>query len=111
MKNNKDKITVFKGFFDLEKEINWINEMNKKGWKLVYIKCGSLYTFVKTEPDEYVTILHAEDKEKSQNSQPLRLNAVTRAFHIQMTVQEQFCISQAKKKRFSANLFRKHPKK
>lgn len=34
MKNNKDKITVFKGFFDLEKEINWINEMNKKGWKL-----------------------------------------------------------------------------
>lgn len=64
MKNNKDKITVFKGFFDFEKEINWINEMNKKGWKLVYIKCGSLYTFVKTEPDEYVTILHAENKEK-----------------------------------------------
>lgn len=64
MKNNKDKITVFKAFFDLDKEVNWINEMNKKGWKLVYIKCGALYTFIKTEPDEYVTILHAEEKEK-----------------------------------------------
>lgn len=64
MKNNKGTKTVFKSFFNLEKEVKWINEMNKNGWKLVYIKCGCLYTFVKTEPDEYITILHAEEKEK-----------------------------------------------
>lgn len=63
MSKNKDKITEFKSFFDLEKEIAYINEMNKKGWKLVYIKAGCFYTFVKTQPDEYITILHAEDKE------------------------------------------------
>lgn len=63
MKNNNKK-TVFKSFFDFEKELKWINEMNREGWKLVYIKCGCFYTFVKTEPDEYVTILHAEEKEK-----------------------------------------------
>ena len=63
MSKNKDKITEFKSFFDLEKEIAYINEMNKKGWKLVYIKAGCFYTFVKTHPDEYITILHAEDKE------------------------------------------------
>ena len=63
MSKNKDKITEFKSFLDLEKEIAYINEMNKKGWKLVYIKAGCFYTFVKTQPDEYITILHAEDKE------------------------------------------------
>ena len=63
MSKNKDKITEFKSFFDLEKEIAYINEMNKKGWKLVYIKAGCFYTFVKTHPDEYITILHADDKE------------------------------------------------
>ncbi len=63
MSKNKNKITQFKSFFDLEKEIAYINEMNKKGWKLVYIKAGCFYTFVKSELDEYITILHAEDKE------------------------------------------------
>ncbi len=65
MSKNKDKnkITEFKSFFDLDKEIEYINQMNKEGWKLVYIKAGCFYTFVKTEPDEYITILHAEDKE------------------------------------------------
>lgn len=65
MSKNKDKnkITEFKSFFDLDKEIEYINQMNKEGWKLVYIKAGFFYTFVKTEPDEYITILHAENKE------------------------------------------------
>lgn len=51
-------------FFSLEKELNYINEMNKAGWKLVYIKGGCVYHFEKTEPDEYFTILHAATKEK-----------------------------------------------
>lgn len=59
----KTKITKFKHFYDLDKEIEYINEMNKEGWKLVYIKFGGLYTFVKTEPDEYITIYHATEKE------------------------------------------------
>lgn len=35
---NKDKITQCKFYFDLEKELKYINEMNKQGYKLVYIK-------------------------------------------------------------------------
>lgn len=63
---NKDKntITQFKGFFDLEKELEYINNMNKQGWKLVYIKCGCFYTYVKTQPDEYFTTIYMDDKEK-----------------------------------------------
>lgn len=61
---NEDKITKFKFFLDMEKELSYINEMNKKGWKLVFIKWGCFYTFIKSEPDEYITILHYEDKEK-----------------------------------------------
>ena len=59
----KDKITRLKCFFDFDKEIEYINEMNREGWKLVYIKAGCLFSFVKTYPDEYITILHADKKE------------------------------------------------
>ena len=34
---NKDKITQCRFYFDLEKELKYINEMNKQGYKLVYI--------------------------------------------------------------------------
>lgn len=61
---NKDKITQCKFYFDLEKELKYINEMNKQGYKLVYIKSGCLYTFIKTQPDEYTTIFYAVEKEK-----------------------------------------------
>ena len=57
-------IKKFKLFFSLDKELEFINKMNKEGWKLVYIKGGCLYIFEKTEPDEYFTILHATAKEK-----------------------------------------------
>lgn len=57
-------IKKFKLFFSLDKELEFINRMNKEGWKLVYIKGGCLYIFEKTEPDEYFTILHATAKEK-----------------------------------------------
>lgn len=39
---NKDKITQCRFYFDLEKELKYINEMNKQGYKLVYIKSGCL---------------------------------------------------------------------
>ncbi len=60
---NENKITQLKMYFDLDKEIEYINSMNKKGWKLVYVKLGCLYTFIKSKPDEYVTMYYAEQKE------------------------------------------------
>lgn len=63
MKDN-NTITEFKLYFDLDKELAYINEMNQKGWKLVYIKGGCFYTFVKTAPDEYITIMHTETKQR-----------------------------------------------
>lgn len=62
---NKDlsKITHCRFYFNFEKEIEYINEMNRNGWRLLYIKGGIFYTYEKTEPDEYITILHAEEKE------------------------------------------------
>ena len=62
MKN--PNINKFKLFFSLDKELAFINKMNKEGWKLVYIKGGCIYSFEKSEPDEYFTILHATAKEK-----------------------------------------------
>ena len=62
--SNKETMKKNKLFFSLDKELNYINEMNKAGWKLVYIKGGCVYHFEKTEPDEYFTILHAAAKEK-----------------------------------------------
>lgn len=59
----KTKITKFKHFYDLDKEMDFINDMNKAGWKLVYIKMGCLYTFIKTEPDEYISVYYATEKE------------------------------------------------
>lgn len=64
MMSNCNKITEFKLILDLDKELEYINKMNRDGWKLVYIKGGCLYTFVKTAPDEYFTVIHAESKEK-----------------------------------------------
>ena len=62
--SNKEMMKKTKLFFSFEKQLNYINEMNKEGWKLVYIKGGCVYHFEKTEPDEYFTILHAATKEK-----------------------------------------------
>ncbi|MBQ6570616.1 MAG: DUF2812 domain-containing protein [Clostridia bacterium] len=60
----KNKIRKFKFFLDFDKELEYLREMNKKGWKLVYIGGGMGYTFVKTEPDEYITLVYADKKEK-----------------------------------------------
>ncbi len=63
MKKEKNTITKFKSFFDPDKEIAYLNEMNEQGWKLVFIKWGMFYTFEKCEPGEYITLLHADAKE------------------------------------------------
>ena len=44
----KPNINKFKLFFSLDKELAFINKMNKEGWKLVYIKCGCIYIFEKS---------------------------------------------------------------
>lgn len=64
MSKEKNKITKLKLFLDLDKELEYINEMNKQGWKLVYLKGGMLYTFVKTQPDEYFTVTYTVAKEE-----------------------------------------------
>lgn len=63
---NKDKntITKFKMYYDLDKELEYFNEMNRQGWKLVYIKGGCFYSFVKTQPNEYFTTIYIDDKER-----------------------------------------------
>lgn len=63
MKKEKNTITELKLFFDPDKEIAFINEMNQQGWKLVFIKWGMFFIFEKCEPGEYVTLLHADEKE------------------------------------------------
>ena len=63
MIKEKNTVTKFKLYFDPDKELEYINKMNMEGWKLVYIKGGILYTFKKTQPGEYVTLLHSNKKE------------------------------------------------
>ena len=64
MSKEQNKITKLKLFLDLDKELEYINEMNKQGWKLVYLKGGILYTFVKTQPNEYFTVTYTVAKEE-----------------------------------------------
>lgn len=58
----KNKKTVFKAFMSYEKELAYINKMNNRGWKLVSIRF-SLYTFVRTEPNRYMTVCHFADRQ------------------------------------------------
>ena len=56
------KLTKINSFLDIEKEVNYINEMNKKGWKLEYAQLGCIFRFTQSEPDEYFTAFHATSK-------------------------------------------------
>lgn len=60
MKKDKNTITKCKFFFDPDKEIAYINEMNAQGWKLVFVKWGMYFTFEKCDPGEYITLLHSD---------------------------------------------------
>lgn len=63
MEKEKNTVTVCKCFFDPDKEIAYIKEMNEQGFKLVFIKWGMFFTFEKCEPGEYITLLHSAKKE------------------------------------------------
>ncbi len=58
----KNKKTVFKAFLNYEKEQAYLNKMNRQGWKLVSIRFA-FYTFIKTEPNEYMTVCHFADRQ------------------------------------------------
>ncbi|MBO5914093.1 MAG: DUF2812 domain-containing protein [Clostridia bacterium] len=58
----KNKITVFKAFVCRKKEETYLNEMNKRGWKLSMLRFG-FYTFIKTEPNEFMTVLHFAERQ------------------------------------------------
>lgn len=58
----KEKITVFKAFVSREKEEAYLNEMNKLGWKLTSLRFA-FYTFVKTEPSEYMTVVYFAERQ------------------------------------------------
>lgn len=60
-----EKITHFKLFFDFENEHNYLNEMNRLGWKLERVRLGCLYGFSKTAPEKYATLLYAAKKDKA----------------------------------------------
>lgn len=60
------KLTKIKFFVDLEKEEQYLNEMNKKGWKLEYAQLGCIFRFTQSEPDEYFTAFYATDKAQVQ---------------------------------------------
>ncbi len=58
----KNRITVFKAFLSRKKEQAYLNEMNKQGWKLSSLRFA-FYTFVKTEPNEFMTVLHFAERQ------------------------------------------------
>lgn len=60
-----------KQFFDYEKELAYINEMNRLGWKLERVRHGRVYEFVKTEPEEYTTLIYAEKRSKLKETEAL----------------------------------------
>ncbi|MBR6577934.1 MAG: DUF2812 domain-containing protein [Clostridia bacterium] len=58
------KLTRIRCFVDKKKEEEYLNEMNKKGWKLEYLQFGCIFNFTESEPNEYFTSIYATDKPK-----------------------------------------------
>ncbi len=56
------KKTVFKAFVSREKEEAYLNKMNKQGWKLSSLRFA-FYTFEKTKPNKYITVLHFAERQ------------------------------------------------
>ena len=109
--SNKEMMKKTKLFFSLEKELNYINEMNKEGWKLVYIKGGCVYHFEKTEPDEYFTILHAATKEKVMEISAFAAQCGYQSIPHTMDGYGDFFISRERKRRYRPNLSARASKK
>lgn len=59
---SKTELTQFKLFFDLGKELEYIKEMNRLGWKLERVRLGCFYDYKRCDTEEYVTLLYAESQ-------------------------------------------------
>ena len=59
------KMTEFRLFADVEKEVAFINKLNKQGWKLEFIHLGAFYKFVKTN-EKYFTTVYVTDRSNIQ---------------------------------------------
>ena len=109
--SNKEMMKKTKLFFSFEKQLNYINEMNKEGWKLVYIKGGCVYHFEKTEPDEYFTILHAATKEKVMEISAFAAQCGYQSIPHTMDRTEISFIPRERKRRYRPNLSARASKK
>lgn len=73
-------IMEHKYILDIDKELEYIRNKNKQGYKLVRIDFGRYYYFEKCEPDEYITCTYMVDFDKM--SEMKRAIADTEAFAI-----------------------------
>ena len=73
---SKDRLKHRKQFLDYEKELAYINEMNRLGWKLERVKHGRVYEFVKTEPEEYVRYWRRNVPSRRTNWLDVRHNVI-----------------------------------
>ncbi len=70
MENTKK---TFKVFFDIEKELEYVNSMCASGWKLKEILFGNVYSFEKCSPGEY-TVITVGDDSQNETLQRSRLS-------------------------------------
>lgn len=61
---SKSRLKQHKLFFDIEKENEYVSEMNRLGWKLERINFGWTYEFSRTNREEYTTVIFAEESSK-----------------------------------------------
>ena len=125
---DNSNITKCKLFFSLDKELAFINKMNKEGWKLVYIKGRVIYSFEKCESSSISSAVAFTPLKKQSRTSILpsftprqrkrfwsclllRLSAAISRYRIQWTALATCCILQAKRLRSRPNLFVKRPKK
>ncbi len=59
----KNKIvTKIRFFASLDKELQFINKMNRLGYRLVFVQLGMIYKFKKVDYNDGFTIIYATDK-------------------------------------------------
>ena len=61
---SESRLKQHKLFFDIEKENEYVSEMNRLGWKLERINFGWTYEFSRTNREEYTTVIFAEESSK-----------------------------------------------
>ncbi len=61
---SESRLKQHKLFFDIEKENEYVSEMNRLGWKLERVNFGWTYEFSRTKREEYTTVIFAEKSSK-----------------------------------------------